>query len=264
MLAVVAAFRQEIGEFLNSGGFRESERVGRLRFYTSRAIPGVVIVEGGFGRDGATESVRGAIATFAPDAIICAGFSAGATKGQETGEVVVGRRTVAPLTAGGPPCAWLEDDARSIETERRALDWVRNALADSNATCAVASCLTAPTFVSDPAMKRRLGNTFGVSAIDMESYWAIEEATRLGVPCVPIRAILDPVEQSVSPLVGDTLGDTPTRRALRSAGYIATHPGEARGLLRLAGQVKLAGKSLSDLLTQLLQNENCLRNFRKR
>ena len=92
MLAVVAAFRQEIGEFLKAGRFRESERPdgdwGRLRFYTSRAIPGVAVVEGGFGRDGATESVRGAIArcpSGAPDAIICAGFSAGATDGAEDG-----------------------------------------------------------------------------------------------------------------------------------------------------------------------------------
>lgn len=264
MLAVVAAFRQEIGEFLNSGRFRESERAGRLRFYTSRAIPGVVIVEGGFGRDGATESVRGAIArcpSGAPDAIICAGFSAGATEGLTTGEVVVGRRTVAPLAAGGPPCAWLEGDALAIETERRALDWVRNALAGSDATYAVASCLTAPAFVSSPATKRRLGAEYGVSAIDMESYWAVLEASRHGTPCVPIRVILDPVEQRVSRLVENTLEDTRMRRVFRSAGYLATHPKEARELLRLSGQVKLAGKSLSDLLTRLLREEGRIGGF---
>ena len=252
MLAVVAAFRQEIGEFLNSGSFRESERAGRLRFYTSRAIPGVAVVEGGFGRDGATESVRGAIArcpSGAPDAIICAGFSAGAKEGLTTGDVVVGSRTVA---VEGPPRAWMEGGALTIETERRALDWVRNALAGSDVTYAVASCLTAPAFVSSPATKRRLGAEYGVSAIDMESYWAVVEASRHGTPCVPIRVILDPVEQSVSRLVENTLEDTRMRRVFRSAGYLATHPKEARELLRLSGQAKLAGKSLSDLLTRLL------------
>lgn len=268
MLAVVAAFRQEIGEFLDSGRFRESERAGRLRFYTSRATPGVVIVVGGFGRDGATESVRAAIAKFAPDAVICAGFSAGATEGQKTGDVVVGRRTVAPFGIdGGPPCAWSEGDALlgvpvALETERRALDWVRNALAGSDAPYAVASCLTAPAFVSGPATKLRLGTEYGVSAIDMESYWAVAEASRHGTPCVPIRVILDPVEQSVSRLVENTLEDTRMRRVFRSAGYLATHPKEARELLRLSGQVKLAGKSLSDLLTRLLYEENRLRDFR--
>lgn len=259
MLAVVAAFKQEIGEFMKAGRFRESERAGRLRFYTSRAIPGVVIVEGGLGRDGATESVRRAIAhcpSGAPDAIICAGFSAGAQwsrrGGQKTGDVVVGSRTVAPVGAWGPPRAWLEGDALAIETDRRALDWVRNALAGSDATYAVASCLTAPAFVSSPATKRRLGAEYGVSAIDMESYWAVVEASRHGTPCVPIRVILDPVEQSISRLVENTLEDTRMRRVFRSAGYLATHPKEARELLRLSGQVKLAGKSLSDLLTQLL------------
>lgn len=265
MLAVVAAFRQEIGEFLKAGRFRESERPdgdwGRLRFYTSRAIPGVVIVEGGFRRDGATESVRGAIArcpSGAPDAIICAGFSAGAKEGLTTGDVVVGSRAVA---VEGPPRAWLEGDALAIETERRALDWVRNALAGSDATYAVASCLTAPAFVSSPATKRRLGAEYGVSAIDMESYWAVVEASRHGTPCVPIRVILDPVEQRVSGLVESTLEDTRMRRVFRSAGYLATHPQEARELLRLSGQVKLAGKSLSDLLTRLLHEEGRIGGF---
>ena len=267
---MVAAFRQEIGEFLKAGRFRESERPdgdwGRLRFYTSRAIPGVAVVEGGFGREGATESVRGAIArcpSGAPDAIICAGFSAGAqsqeTGGLATGDVVVGCRTVA---VEGPPRAWLEGDALAIETERRALDWVRDALAGSDATYAVASCLTAPAFVSSPATKRRLGAEYGVSAIDMESYWAVVEASRHGTPCVPIRVILDPVEQSVSRLVENTLEDTRMRRVFRSAGYLATHPKEARELLRLSGQVKLAGKSLSDLLTRLLHEEGRIGDFR--
>ena len=194
----------------------------------------------------------------APDAIICAGFSAGAKEGLTPGDVVVGSRTVA---VEGPPRAWLESDALAIETERRALDWVRNALAGSDATYAVASCLTAPAFVSSPAMKRRLGTEYGVSAIDMESYWAVVEASRHGTPCVPIRVILDPVEQSVSRLVENTLEDTRMRRVFRSAGYLATHPKEARELLRLSGQVKLAGKSLSDLLTRLLHEEGRIGSF---
>ena len=269
MLAVVAAFRQEIGEFLKAGRFRESERPdgdwGRLRFYTSRAIPGVAVVEGGFGRDGATESVRGAIArcpSGAPDAIICAGFSAGATEGLTTGDVVVGSRTVAPFGDWeGPPRARLEGGALAIETERGALLRVRNALAGSDAGYAVASCLTAPAFVSSPATKRRLGAEYGVSAIDMESYWAVVEASRYGTPCVPIRVILDPVEQSVSRLVENTLEDTRMRRVFRSAGYLATHPKETRELLRLSGQVKLAGKSLSDLLTRLAREEGGMGGF---
>ena len=121
--------------------------------------------------------------------------------------------------------------------------------------------MTAPAFVSSPATKRRLGAEYGVSTIDMESYWAVVEASRHGTPCVPIRVILDPVEQSVSRLVENTLEDTRMRRVLRSAGYLATHPKEARELLRLSGQVKLAGKSLSDLLTRLLHEEGRISGF---
>ena len=235
MLAIVAAFKQEIDAFLKAGCFRETERAGRLRFFTSNTMPGIAVAVGGFGREGAIDSVRRTIAEFSPNMIICAGFSGGAADGLETGDVVVGNRA---LAVEGPPDAWTPDGARAIETEQPALDGIRDALADSGVKYSVASCLTAPTFVSDPAMKRLLGKAFGASAIDMESYWAVAEASLLGVPCVPVRVILDPAEQRVSRLVADTLGDSPTRRAFRSAGYLAAHPGEARGLLRLRGQVR--------------------------
>ena len=249
MLAVVVAFRQEIGDFLKAGGFREINRAGRLRFYASATAPGVVIAEGGFGREGVTDSVRRVSAKFAPDAIICAGFSAGATAGQAPGEVVVGSRAIA---VEGPPDAWTPNSARVIETGRATLDAVRAALAGSNAKYAVAPCLTAPAFVSDPATKRRLGITFGASAIDMESYWAAKEAARCGTPCLPIRVILDPVDQSVSWLVETTLEDTRLRRAIRSAGYLVKHPRETPELLRLSRQAKLSAKSLSHFMPQLL------------
>ena len=245
MLAIVAAFRQEIGAFLKAGRFRQSGRDGRLRFFTSNTMPGIAVAVGGFGREGAIDSVRRTIAEFSPNMIICAGFSGGAADGLETGDVVVGNRTVA---VEGSPDAWTPDGARWIETEQSALDEILNALADSGATYAVAPCLTAPAFVSDPAIKRRLGKTFGISAIDMESYWAMTEAARRGVPCVPVRVILDPVEQRVSRLVADTLWDSPARRAFRSAAHLAAHPGEARGLLRLSGQVRRARAALGGAL----------------
>ena len=245
MLAILAAFKQEIGAFLKAGRFRESGRDGRLRFYTSKTMPRVAVAVGGFGRDGAIESVVRAIAAFSPDMIICAGFSGGAADGLATGDVVVGNCAVA---AEGSPDAWTWGGGRSIETELSALDGIRDALAASDIEYAIASCLTAPAFVFDPAMKRRLGRAFGVSAIDMESYWAMTEATRLGVPCVPVRVILDPAEQRVSRLVADTLGDTPMRRAFRSAAHLAAHPGETPGLLRLSGQARRARAALGGAL----------------
>ena len=168
---------------------------------------------------------------FSPGMVICAGFSGGAVEGLATGDVVVGNRTFA---VEGPPDAWTRDGARSIETEQSALDGIRDALADSGAKYAVASCLTAPAFVSDPAVKRRLGGEFGVSAIDMESYWAVEEASRLGVPCVPVRVVLDPVGQRVSRLVGDTLGDAPVAPGVQVGGVSGGASGRGAGAFAAA------------------------------
>ena len=267
MLAVVAAFRQEIGEFLNSGRFRESERPdgdwGRLRFYTSRAIPGVADRRGRLRarrRDGERSRRDRPLSLWRAgrDHLrrVLGGGEGGAEDGGSRSRQSDGcSRGAAARLAGGRR-------ARYRNRTGRAGLQVRNALAGSDATYAVASCLTAPAFVSSPATKRRLGVEYGVSAIDMESYWAVAEASRHGTPCVPIRVILDPVEQSVSRLVENTLEDTRMRRVFRSAGYLATHPKEARELVRLSGQVKLAGKSLSDLLTRLLHEEGRIGGFR--
>ena len=178
--------------------------------------------------------------------IICAGFSGGAIDGLETGDVVIGNRAFAVQS---PPDARTPDGARSLETEQSALGRIM----DANAACAdyaVAPCLTASAFASDPAMKRLLGSAFGAAAIDMESYWAMEEASKFGVPCVPVRVILDPVGQRVSRLASDTLGDTPARRAFRAARYIAAHPKEAPELLRLWRQTRMASGALGDFLTR--------------
>ena len=247
-LAVIAAFRREIGGFLRRGGFREVGRADGLRVHRSEAAPSVVVIEGGLARDGARTGARLAMSRFGAEMIVSAGFAAGAKAGQRSGSVLICDRLV---SVEGPAFAW-RGDSRTEIRPRAAL--LNRALAQAGAVdgdCRPGGCVTVPQIVSNPSMKAWLGRSFDAAALDMESYWVAEAANDARLPWIAVRAILDPVEQEVSSFVGETLRDGRFARAARAARHLAARPSDAPGLIRLASQVKKCGASLAEALTRL-------------
>ena len=227
-------------------------RSDRLRFHLSDSIPHVVVAEGGLAREKAEDSVRQTVSMFQPNMIVAAGFSAGARDGHDSGRIVIGDRIVA---VEGPPYTWNRGNRLEIETNQMLLNDAHTALRIVQPEPTIGSCLTAPIMVSNSAMKRWIGSTYDVATIDMESYWVAEAATRHSVPWLPIRVVLDPVDQDVCRLVGESLEDTRLRRAMRSAGHLVKHPGDLAGLLKLSIQVRRASAALAGMLAQLSRAE---------
>ncbi len=245
---MISAFGHETRAYRKAGRFRRVAREGKLRFYESRRMPNVALAEGGFAEALAAECARRAMEMFSPSLIVCAGFSAGARAGLPTGSIVVCDKL---LAVEGPVYSWGNSAHRTIETDSRALESLRVAMRPSGVEYTIGACLTSPTFVSSAAMKSWIGATFDAATIDMESYWVAREAARCGVPCLPARALLDTVEQDVSPFVGETLSDSSFRRVFRAIGRIATHPADLAGLLRLERQTRAASKALAVFLMRL-------------
>ncbi len=77
-LAVIAAFRHEVGGFLRRGGFREAGRSDGLRFYRSESAPGVSAAVGGLGRDGARASALAAASRFGAEMLVSRRIRGGA------------------------------------------------------------------------------------------------------------------------------------------------------------------------------------------
>ncbi len=248
MLAVAAAFRQEIGGYLKDGGFREVLRNGRLRFHLSDSLPDVVVAEGGLAQAGARECVRLAVSRFGANMIVSAGFAAGALPGQRSGSVVICDRL---LALDGPAFTWRGDERMEVEPSRTVVRRIESQTRAREHGYATGSCITVPQLVASSSMKAWIGRTFGVSTMDMESYWVAEAANGASVPWVAVRVVLDPMEQDVSRLVGESLTDAPVRMALRAARHLAAHPDDALGLLKLSRQVGKSGRSLTRFLTQL-------------
>ena len=185
---------------------------------------------------------------FAVDFVVSAGFAAGSRRGQSAGNIVICDRVV---VVDGPPYTWGSGNRSEIETDPA---MIRNLLTEMQAHehgYDVGSCITVPQFISNSAMKSWIGATFNVSTIDMESFWVAEAARTLKVRWLPIRAVLDPLEQDLSRLVGESLNDSPLRRVGRSVSHLAANPWETPGLLKLAGQVRTASRALAEFLTRL-------------
>ena len=256
LLAVVAAFREEIVGYLKSGGFRKIAQTGEVRLYTSDSVPHVVISDGGFGRARVGDCVAEVVTRFDPHLVVSAGLAAGTIEGQPTGSVVICDRL---LSVEGPAYLWRRQRGREIEINPHLAGNVRAELQTDGESVQMGSCMTVPQFVSNPSMKAWIGSTFGVSLIDMEGYWAALAAEEANVPFLPLRAVLDTVEQSVSPLVSQSLEDSPVRRVVRGAGYMAAHPRDIRGILAMARQRTRARQSLASHLTLLAQTSLAVR-----
>ena len=72
--------------------------------------------------------------------------------------------------------------------------------------------------VSTPHEKAFVGTEHEVMALDMESSVFMERCQKRGVPCIVVRAILDPLD-TVLPDMSDVLGEN----GKISAGQIASH-----------------------------------------
>ena len=113
MLAVVADLHRDISGFLKTGRFRESDREGNLRFYTSRSIPYVVAATGGFSGDETAQSVEALISRFSPKFFVSAGFASSAQTRLTVGGIVV---CDSVSSVDGPAYSWRASDALKIET----------------------------------------------------------------------------------------------------------------------------------------------------
>ena len=248
MLGIVAAFKNEISDYLKRGEFQVAERDGSIRFYQSRLLPKVVAVEGAVGREGVGRAARKLIERYRPDRVVSTGFAGGVRKGLKLGEVFLCDRLMA---IEGPALYWGADAAK--ERAIRGATVLDNLIGfeDADQDRSFCGCLSVPSLVANSSMKAWIGANFPVSIIDMESYWVNETAAEYGIPHMVVRCVLDPVEQTLPTFVAKAVGDPGARRWERALRHIVVKPSEAPKLIRLATQVKVARASLGEFLATL-------------
>ena len=254
VLAVVAAFKDEIRGFLRNGKFRVVQKANDLMTYESEGWPEVVVIEGAVGKDKAEFATRNVIKKYKPDFVISAGFAGGVREGLSAGDVFICDQL---YSIEGPYAIWRSEDAvKKASHSEATISEILGDAANSIESYRTCSCLSIPQFVLNSEMKSWIGSTFPVSIIDMESFWVSDVASEFDIPHVVVRSVLDPVDQELPAFVADTVGTSRNRAWERALKYLVTRPADAPKLIHLAFQVRTAGASLSDFLTGLTALRN--------
>ncbi len=96
--------------------------------------------------------------------------------------------------------AVIAPDGRRFATDAPWRDGLRAALL-GEAGLTVAALAASEHAVSTPAAKRRLRETTGAAAVDMESLGVAEVASQADIPFLALRAIADPAARAIPPWV---------------------------------------------------------------
>ena len=248
MLAIVAAVHRDIAGFLKVGRFSESDRVGSLRFFNSASLPHIVATTGGFDEDENEvmgQSVSDLVSRYSPEIIVSAGFASAVRSGLQTGEIIVCDRI---LSVDGPAYSWRKSEMREIQADPSIIEEVVRQTPDEDTIFEVGACLTLPQSTIKSPMKEWLGATFDVSAMDLHGYLVAEAISKTRLPLVPIRVVMDTLDQDTSPRMFEALRRPLGMRILRSTSYVAANPIRIFEVAKSAAQAGQARKSLARFL----------------
>lgn len=163
--------------------------IGRL----GRAF--VAVIATGVGGDAAVRGTRLVAEGHRPDRIVAAGLCGGLDPGLARGAIVAADQVVLA------PGAASSSDGRAATPaagHRLAVDQP-SAERRSGADAGVVRGLLATSggVVGTPTAKRALREATGAVAVDMESWWVVEAARRLGLPVHVVRVVCDTADETV-------------------------------------------------------------------
>lgn len=175
-----------------------------------------------------------------PSHLLSFGYCGGLTDGLKSGDLVIATEALGPQGQGFPCDPIFRQ--KIVET------------AESLGLSLHGGAITTPTEVAaEPAAKRRLAETTGAVAVDLESALVGKTAGEAGLPFAVIRAVLDDAQASLPAFaitaVDESNGETRMTKLLLG---LLRNPGALPDLLSLARARSAARASLSRLLVRPL------------
>jgi adenosylhomocysteine nucleosidase len=210
-LAIVAALEREVRPLVRSWRSREQEHAGRkFRFYESGQA---VLTCGGIGAEPARRAAEAIIARYQPALIYSVGFAGALDSKLHIGDVFVPRRVV---NAG---------DGSSIDTGQGE------------------GILVSSAAVASPEQKKRLADSYGAQAVDMEAAAVARAAEGRGVQFAAVKAISDESDFRL-PAMDCFVNADGHFNAARFACFAAIRPWMWGTTLRLARNSRRASQTL--------------------
>lgn len=243
-IAIITAMPEEFNAAAACLGAGSVLRLGRLRARKfSCAGHEILLVESGMGFDNAARAAGKIIGEAAPELLISAGFCGGVAPELRVGDVVVARRMVIVSETGleelpvEHPAAGLNLIARQAAAGARVF----------GGTFAGTAVIT-----SKARLAAMLANGYVCPVAEMESAAIALVASENRIPLLAIRSVSDPADEELGFSL-DELCDRNLRiRPARVLLTILRKPRIIPQLIRLAGNSRVAARSLTAALEQLL------------
>jgi adenosylhomocysteine nucleosidase len=186
----------------------------------------VVITGMGAGR---AQRVARTVLDWRPGVCIAAGFVGGLNPIYRGGDVLV----AASVRDG--------ETQRTFASEPRIVNWAEEAGARK-----IGTLCTSAYVISSVEDKRRLGRI--ADAVDMESFFILNEAHERGIPGAAVRAVSDAADELLPLDFTQVLDDRGRVRIARLAWGIARSPRRIPGLIRLGSASRRGAQRLAKVL----------------
>lgn len=242
-IAVAAALRHELIHLRRRMTVTETLNENGFPFWCGRlGTAEVLLVQTGIGRAKAAQAARVTLERFAPSVLVSTGFAGGVHPSLAAGDLVIADRV---WTCAGDQLAELAETTMSFACAAKLVALARECAEKAGTRHQVGGILTVDQVAADAASKHRVGQKFGVLAVEMESAAVAEVAAEAGTPSLCVRSISDAVDQDLH-LESFRLATPDGRlRPLSAALYLAAPPTRIADALRMRRQVGLAARSFA-------------------
>lgn len=242
-IAIITAMPEEFRAAEACLGTGKAMRLGRLRAKKFQLrMHDVLLVESGMGFDNAARAAGTIISEAAPDLLISAGFCGGIAAELRVGDVVVAKKMVVVSENG------IED--LPVETPAAGLNLVARQAAGGErifgGTFAGTAVITSKTKLSG------LLSGYPCPVAEMESAAIALIAAENRIPLIAIRSVSDPADEELGFSLDEFCDSSLRIRPGRVLLTILRKPRIIPQLVRLAGNSRVAARSLTSALEKLL------------
>ena len=259
MIGIVAAVREELGPLLKAHSFQPIDGpadalayrglVGNVSGFQIEALA----LLAGIGRERSEEATAWLIRNYSLDAILAVGFAGATRDSLATGVLVLATRL---SFLEGTPLEWSRS-ARSeaIEPDRELLARARGAVELEGIDYVQGPAVTLPIIARSAGLKRWLGETFAVYAVDLESYWIAQVAAAAGVPFLAARAVVDPTGMTLPRFVSEVPRSPHGGRVRPAIAYAARDPRRIVDLARLRFAASAASRQIAAFVAAFVRSD---------
>jgi adenosylhomocysteine nucleosidase len=230
---VTFALESEFAPWRRMHGFVRLANTDFTAFDSNHGNSDIRVVITGMGSERA-QRVASTVLGWRPAVCIAAGFAGGLNSAYRAGDVLVASKVRDGETQ------------RTFASEPRLVN-----LAEEGGARRIGTLCTSAHAISSVEDKRRLGRT--ADAVDMESFFILNEAHERGIPGVAIRAVSDAADERLPLDFSRVLDDRGRVRIAQLAREVARSPQRIPGLIRLGSASRRGAQRLAEVLETTIE-----------